>query len=99
MPAGSPRPTAGRPKGGHNRKTIDAVAKAEAGGQTPLEYLLADMRDPSLDRTERRDAAKAAAPYCHARLTSVEAKVEGELAHTIKSIERIVIDTVADIHA
>ncbi len=38
----------------------------------PLDYLLSIMRDESEDKRERLDAAKAAAPYCHARLRSTE---------------------------
>jgi hypothetical protein len=42
------------------------------GGMMPLDYLLAIMRDDSEDKRARLDAAKAAAPYCHARLSSTE---------------------------
>ena len=78
MPAGSPRPTAGRPKGGHNRKTEEAVALAEAGGETPLAVLLRLMRT-SADLATIIDCAKAAAPYVHARLSNVDAKIDGDL--------------------
>lgn len=37
----------------------------------PLEFMLQIMRDPGADRTERLDMAKAAAPYVHAKLSSV----------------------------
>ena len=37
--------------------------KAEAGGKTPLEFLLGVMRDPKNDMARRIDAAKAAASY------------------------------------
>jgi hypothetical protein len=37
-----------------------------------LEYLLSIMRDQREDKRDRLDAAKAAAPYCHARLASTE---------------------------
>jgi hypothetical protein len=37
-----------------------------------LDYLLSIMRDENEDKRERLDAAKAAAPYCHARLCSTE---------------------------
>ena len=47
-------------------------AKARESGMMPLEYLLSIMRDESQDAAVRRDAAKAAAPYCHARLASTE---------------------------
>jgi hypothetical protein len=39
---------------------------------TPLDYLLSIMRDENEDGRQRIDAAKAAAPYCHARLSSTE---------------------------
>ena len=38
----------------------------------PLDYLLSIVRDESQDRPARVDAAKAAAPYCHARLSSLD---------------------------
>ena len=41
-------------------------------GLTPLDYLLSVMRDEALERDARVDAAKAAAPYVHARLAAVE---------------------------
>ena len=60
-----------RPVGSKNRRTL-ARARAErrtiAAGLTPLEYMLETMRDESLDKAERMDAAKAAAPFVHARL-------------------------------
>jgi len=43
--------------------------------ESPLDYMLRVMRDPGTD-DERRDAmAKAALPYMHARLTSVDGQV------------------------
>lgn len=72
--AGTPK-TGGRRKGSRNKRTVEAVAKVEASGLTPLEYLLSVMRDVALSQPERVDAAKAAAPYVHARLTSIEADV------------------------
>ncbi len=41
-------------------------------GMTPLEYLLSVMVDENLTRSERTDAAKAAAPYIHPRLSQVK---------------------------
>ncbi len=38
----------------------------------PLDFLLAVMRDETGEPHTRLDAAKAAAPYCHARLASTE---------------------------
>ena len=40
--------------------------------KTPLEYMLRIMRDEAAVSTRRDDMAKAAAPYLHARLSSVE---------------------------
>jgi hypothetical protein len=68
---GGARPGAGRKKGGHNRLTEEAIAKAQ-NGLSPLDYLLDVMRDEREDVTRRIDAAKAAAPYCHAKLQPVD---------------------------
>ena len=38
----------------------------------PLDYLLSIMRDQTEDKRVRLDAAKAAAPHSHARLSSTE---------------------------
>jgi hypothetical protein len=45
---------------------------AKRAGLTPLEFLLEIMRDKNQDARSRLDAARAAAPYCHARLSSTE---------------------------
>lgn len=68
------RKTGGRSKGTPNAKTAEKVAEIEASGLTPLEYMLAVMRDTSQDDARRLDAAKSAAPYVHARLSSTELK-------------------------
>jgi hypothetical protein len=41
---GGPRPGAGRKKGATNKKTKEAIAKAEAGGAMPLDIMLKQMR-------------------------------------------------------
>jgi hypothetical protein len=41
------------------------------GWQTPLEYLLQVMNDDEVPRDSRVDAAKAAAPFVHAKLQAV----------------------------
>jgi hypothetical protein len=69
---GGRREGAGRKPGSVARIDYEARQKAHACGLTPLDYLLSVMRDESEDKRERLDAAKAAAPYCHARLTSTE---------------------------
>lgn len=67
----------GRPKGARNKKTVEAVAKIEASGLTPLDYMLGVLRNENLPHEERMDAAKSAAPYVHARLASVESTGPG----------------------
>jgi hypothetical protein len=71
MANGGARPGAGRKPGGRNKITKEAIAKA-ADGLSPLDYLLGVMRDPGADEAKRIDAAKAAAPYCHAKLQPID---------------------------
>ena len=71
MAHGGARPGAGRKKGGHNKLTEEAVSKAN-DGLSPLDYLLSVLRDIGADEARRIDAAKAAAPYCHAKLQPVD---------------------------
>lgn len=46
----------------------------------PLDYLLSVLRDESKPEETRIDVAKAAAPYVHARLTSVDANVKADVS-------------------
>jgi len=55
----------------------EAREKAADGGISPLDYMLDVLRDENMETSARMDAAKAAAPYVHARLASVEHKGEG----------------------
>lgn len=64
----------GRKKGVPNKRTAELVARVESSGLTPLDYLLQVMRDESLDRATRVDAAKAAAPYVNPRLQPIDPK-------------------------
>jgi len=68
---GTPK-TGGRKKGSLNKRTREMLEKANNAGLTPLEYLLSVMRNENEDEARRLDAAKAAAPYIHPRLTAVE---------------------------
>ena len=72
MSRGGPREGAGRPAGIANKASIARQAEVAASGITPLDYLLQIMRDETAERDERRDAAKAAAPYVHPKLAAVE---------------------------
>lgn len=68
--------TGGRQKGTPNKATAEKAAKVEASGLTPLDYLISVMRDITLSRDERMDAAKAAAPYVHPRLSQVDSRAQ-----------------------
>lgn len=85
MAAGGSRPGAGRPKGAANKLNDKARAQALEGGISPLDYLLGVLRDGKLDRETRMDAAKAAAPYVHARLAAVEHSGDKDkpIVHTV----------------
>lgn len=82
---GGARPGAGRKKGSKNKATkkrTEVAAKALKAGITPLDFMLNVMRAPIPADVEpgvkvamigqRFEAAKAAAPYVHPRLTAVE---------------------------
>jgi hypothetical protein len=69
---GGSRPGSGRPKGSKDRRTVETALRAAAEGLTPLEYLQAVLRDESADPSARFEAAKAAAPYIHARLAATQ---------------------------
>jgi hypothetical protein len=77
----------GSRKGRPNRATAAKAAAVAASGLTPLDYLLAEMRDESLDNHLRHDAAKAAAPYVHPRLATMT--LQGDEAAPLRTINRI----------
>ncbi len=54
------------------QQTKTIVQAAKEAGLTPLEYMLAVMRDPETPPQRRDDMAKACAPYMHARLAAVD---------------------------
>lgn len=89
---GGQRAGSGRKPGSINRATAEARAKAEEGGITPLEFMLQVMRDAEATRAERLDMAKAAAPYIHPRLSTVEAKIDATVEQTVTEIRRTVVD-------
>ena len=78
---GGARTGSGRKPGVVTTRSRQAAEAAAASGLTPLDYMLSIMRDIAVDDARRLDAAKSAAPYVHARLSNVEAKVEGALEH------------------
>jgi hypothetical protein len=70
-----------RPRDAARRAAREAVNQAVIAAvelhQTPLEYMLAVFRDPTVDERRRDMMAMAAAPYVHAKLavTAVRAEV------------------------
>ncbi len=87
MAAGGKRTGAGRKPGATNKVTRAAKEKALKGGISPLEYMLKVMRRPIPAKVGveiklqheavRMDAAKAAAPYIHPKLSSTVLTGEG----------------------
>lgn len=70
-----PKKKRGRPKGSFNKASKAQIERVCAdGGTSPLEYLASIYQDEAEDIRYRIDAAKAAAPYVHARLSSTEIK-------------------------
>jgi hypothetical protein len=70
-PKGAPK-SGGRTPGTPNKKTAETQREVEESGLTPLAYLLSVMRDTGADEQRRVAAANMAAPYVHARLSSIE---------------------------
>lgn len=69
----SPKKKRGRPKGAYNKASKAQIDRMTADGQlTPLEYLASIYQNGAEDVRLRIDAAKAAAPYVHARLAQTE---------------------------
>jgi len=74
MARGGKRDGAGRKPGAANKATQEQREAVIESGLTPLDYLLSVMRDETVEQHERVDAAHKAAPYVHAKLTSVDLK-------------------------
>jgi hypothetical protein len=69
---GGKRANAGRKVGAATRRTREIADKAAEGGITPLEFMLQIMRNEAGEPETRFEAAKAAAPYVHPRLSAVD---------------------------
>lgn len=84
MSHGGARPNAGRKAGASTKLNEAARKEALATGISPLDYMLSILRDAGQPPLVRFEAAKAAAPYVHAKLASVEHKGELELTTQTK---------------
>ena len=72
MPRGGKRPGSGRKPGAATRKTREAAELMLASGLTPLGYFHGLLQGTMAFDEVKFEAAKAAAPYVHARLAAVE---------------------------
>lgn len=82
---------AGRKKGVPNRRTAELQAAVATSGITPLEFLLKRMRAPCppgydlaqqlAHEARQHEAAVAAAPYVHAKLSAVQVSGGLKLNH------------------
>ena len=66
------------------------------GDMTPLNYLLAIMRDEAQDARSRLNAARAAAPYCHARISSTELSGPDGSAVQVQTTQKLDISGLSD---
>ena len=62
----------GRPKGRLNKFAMAKAVEIAETGELPTDFLVAVYRDESLDIKLRVEAARAAAPYLHPRLSTAE---------------------------
>lgn len=87
MARGGKRDGAGRPAGALTKRTREIAEKAADAGITPLDYMLSILRDPEMTTESRFEAAKAAAPYVHAKLAAmdVNATLDGKMTFTVVS--------------
>ena len=93
MSVGGARPGAGRKPGAATRMNQEARAKAAAGGIMPLDYMLKILRDENAEQDVRMDAAKAAAPYLHAKLAAIEhTGADGGAIQHLHEIRRLIVD-------
>ena len=87
MAHGGKRPGAGRPKGARNIRSEETAKQIEESGLTPLEFLMGIVRDNDASLKERIECARAAAPFVHARLSSVDMDLHQTTRQTIDDYE------------
>jgi hypothetical protein len=66
------------------------------GAMMPLDYVLGIMRDKDQDSRSRLNAARAAAPYCHARLSSTELSGPNGSAVEVQATQKLDISDLND---
>jgi hypothetical protein len=96
MPRGGKREGAGRKPGSVSKLDVEAHKRAAEGGVMPLDFLLSIMRDAEQDARWRLDAAKAAAPYCHARVSATEVSGPNGSPVSVQTTQKIEISGMSD---
>ena len=94
MARGGKRDGAGRKPGAVNKATQQSRKAISESGLTPLQYLLSVMRDENSEQSQRVDAAHKAAPYVHAKLSSVDVR-SSDGSMTPKGLDASGISTAA----
>jgi len=82
VPKGGARAGAGRPKNSVSQRHVEMLAQAAEAGQSPVEYMLAIMRDEDADQKRRDWAAEKVAPYFHPRPAPIARTIEIDLPDT-----------------
>lgn len=96
MARGGKREGAGRKPGSATRKTREIAEAALEEGISPLEFMLSRMRDEAAPMADRQDMAKAAAGYIHPKLSSIEAKLDADVAWYPSVVEFVAPDAGPD---
>ena len=86
---GRPR---GRPAGSKNKASAAREKAIRKSGLTPLDYMLKLLRNGKLDQDTRLEAAKAAAPYVHPKLNSVEFTGPNGGPVQVEEVRRTIVD-------
>ena len=96
MAKGGRRAGAGRKAGTRNKATVEreqfvcaVVAQATASGQSPLDVMLSIMRSEEAPMGMRFKAAVEAAPYIHAKLSSVDMKADVKVSTEEQILEEL----------
>ena len=79
---GGTRAGAGRPRGSVTKRSSEVLARAMAAGQSPLEFMLAMLRDNDADPKMRAWAAEKSAPYMHSRPAPTQRMIHIDLPDT-----------------
>jgi hypothetical protein len=97
-PVGGPggrREGAGRPKGAINKVTREILEAARSSGIMPLDVMLHNMRRlwEAEDWAGAADEAERCAPFLHARLSSIDARLDQRVTHVVADAgERLALE-------